>query len=604
MSAAAGLELGVERSVTGRRWRPRPLDARAALAISQRLGLPEVLGRVLAARLAGGPEEVAAYLSPRLRDALPEPSRLRDLDGAAARLADAVVAGERVGLLADYDVDGATSAALLARYLRAVGAAGSIEVPDRLAEGYGPNPAAFARLKARGCRLVVTLDCGTTAFEPLAAAAADGIGVIVVDHHAAEPRLPEALAVVNPNRLDQDAGGGGCGHLAAVGVTFLLAVGLNRELRRRGHFGGARPEPDLLRWLDLVALGTVADVVPLTGLNRAFVAQGLRVAADWANPGLRALAAAAGLRAGVPVRADDFGFVLGPRLNAGSRLGRSDLAARLLAGDDPAEAAAIAEVLDRCNGERRALERRALAGAGAAVAGELERGDAPLLVAAGEGWSPGVVGLVASRLVERYHRPAVVIALAGDGVGRGSGRSVPGLDLGAAVIAARQAGVLLQGGGHPMAAGLTVAAGRVGELRAFLTERLRGAPGGGAAGPGPAELELDGALSPTAATAELAELLERLAPYGPGNPEPRFMLTAVRPVQARRAGDGHVACRLVGPTGGGGLKAIAFRCLDTPLGAALLDGSGAPLHVAGRVRLDAWQGRRGVALHVEDAARS
>ncbi len=459
--------LAIGLSVSGRRWRWRDHDAALALAISQRIDLPEVLGRVLAGR-GLAPEAVPAFIEPRLRECLPDPSHLLDLDRAVERLADAVGGGEPIGLLGDYDVDGATSVALLARYLRAVDGLVAIDVPDRLREGYGPNPLALGRLAEQGCRLVVTLDSGTTAFDALAVAAERGQEVIVVDHHVAELQLPPALAVVNPNRRDQASP---VGELAAVGVTFLLVVALNRALRARGHFA-RRPEPDLRRWLDLVALGTVCDVVPLTGLNRALVAQGLKVAARRDNPGLAALAAAARLN-GAP-SAEHFGFVLGPRINAGGRTGRSDLGAQLLLSDLPEEVAEIAERLERLNEQRRAVERQVLAAAERQLAPALAAG-APLLVAAGEGWSPGVVGLAAARLVERHHRPAVVIGLA-DGCGKGSGRSVAGFDLGGAVIAARQAGLLLEGGGHPMAAGLSVRADRLDARRRLPDRAARARP--------------------------------------------------------------------------------------------------------------------------------
>jgi len=481
--------------------------------------------------------------------------------------------------------------ALLGRYLREVGTEVAIDVPDRLAEGYGPNPMAFDRLAAKGCRLVVTLDCGTTAFAALAGARGRGLEVIVVDHHAAEPELPPALAVVNPNRLDQTSP---LGDLAAVGVTFLLAVGLNRCLRERGHFL-RRPEPDLRRWLDLVALGTICDVVPLSGLNRAFAAQGLRVAARGANPGLLALAGMARLEG--PPCAEHLGFMLGPRINAGGRVGRSALGAALLASDAPDEVAEIALELDRLNGERRSLERRVLeeAETGLASGGA---SPLPLLLCAGEGWSPGVVGLVASRLVERYHRPAVVIGLA-DGIGKGSGRSVAGFDLGAAIIAARRDGLLLQGGGHAMAAGLTIAAERLDELGVFLADRLHRELGSGP--PAAPPLSFDGSLRVGAISTGLAAGLARLAPFGRGNPEPRFVVPHARVWQARRVGESHVDCRLADPAGGR-VRAIAFRAADTPLGTALLEAKGAPLHVAGRVRLDSWQGETRVCLQIDDAA--
>jgi single-stranded-DNA-specific exonuclease len=549
-----------------------------------------VVGRVLAGR-GVALEAAPAFMAPRLRDALPDPSHLLDLEVAVERLADAVQAGEPIGLLGDYDVDGATSIAVLARYLAAVGAKTAIDVPDRLREGYGPNPAALARLAGRGCRLVVTLDSGTTAFEPLAAAAAEGQEVIVVDHHVAQAELPPALGVINPNRRDQQSP---AGDLAAVGVTFLLAVALNRTLRARGRFA-RRPEPDLRCWLDLVALGTICDVVPLTGLNRALVAQGLKVAARGGNPGLAALARAA--RLAWPPTGEHCAFALGPRLNAGGRTGCSHLAAELLTSDAPDVVAEIALRLERLNEERRRLERQLVAAAEAQVVPALER-DAPHLLAVGEGWSPGVLGLVAARLVERHHRPAVVIGTA-DGIGKGSARSVAGFDLGSAVIAARQAGLLLQGGGHPMAAGLTLEASRLPALEAFLAERIADLPGLGR--PAPPDLALDGALQVAGLSFELAERLATVAPFGRGNPEPRFMLPHARSAQVRQVGGAHVDCCLYDPAGGR-VRAIAFRSSDQPLGRALMQAAGAPLHLAGRVKLEWWQGQPRVNFHIEDAA--
>ncbi len=587
---ATGAGAFVDRSVCGRRWQLRTVDETLALTISQRLDLPEIVGRVLASR-GVGIDAAPTFLRPRIRDCLPDPSHLLDLDVAVDRLASAIDAREPIGILADYDVDGASSAALLSRYLSAIGATSQIDVPDRLREGYGPNPVALERLATLGCRLVVTVDSGTTAFEALGAAAELGQEVIVVDHHVAEPRLPAALAVINPNRCDQDSA---LGHLAAVGVTFLLIVALNRALRARGHFVGA-PEPDLRRWLDLVALGTVCDVVPLTGLNRAFVAQGLRVAARGDNPGIAQLAAVA--RIAALETTDDLGFALGPRLNAGGRGGHSALGAQLLASEDLAEVAEIAARLDLLNRERRATERQVIAAAEAAL-GAASQSDAPLLLASGEGWSPGVVGLAAARLVERYHRPAVVIGLA-DGIGKGSGRSVAGFDLGAAVIAARNAGILSQGGGHPMAAGLTVACDRLEALAAFLTEQALQQLGAGA--PAPPDLTLDGALQVGGCSVGLARRLASLAPYGRGNPEPRFAIADARPWRVRQIGDNHVDCWLQ-DAAGARVRAVAFRVLDRPLGQALLAASGAPMHFAGRLKLDRWQGELRVTFQIEDAA--
>jgi single-stranded-DNA-specific exonuclease len=513
------------------------------------------------------------------------------MDEAAGRIADAVRAGEKVAIFGDYDVDGATSAALLARFLSAVGAAPRIYIPDRMREGYGPNAPALLALRDEGVAVVVTVDCGVTAHEPLAAARAAGLDVIVVDHHEAEPDLPPAAAVVNPNRLDETSP---LKQLAAVGVAFLLAVAVNRRLRALGHFAsGAPPEPDLMAWLDLVALGTVCDVVPLTGLNRAFVAQGLQVMAQRSNVGLAALADVARLD-GRPT-AYHAGFLLGPRINAGGRVGRSDLGARLLVTEDVEEARALAGELDAYNEERRRIESEVLA----AALAEAERdaaADAPVFVT-GQGWHPGVIGVVASRLKERFGRPAFVIALDGE-TGKGSARSVAGVDVGAAVIAARQKGLLVNGGGHAMAAGLTVARAKLATLRAFLIERVgsdmaRSAPS--------ASLGLDGALAVEAASRDLVALLEKVGPFGVGNAEPRFAFADARVVMAEVVGTEHVRCVLAGPANGR-LKGIAFRAAGTDLGRALLAARGSALHVAGRLEADDWQGRERVQLIIEDAA--
>ncbi len=580
--------LGVERSLTGRRWRERPGDERAGLAIAQRLSCPELVGRVLARR-GVGLDAAERFLEPRLKDELPDPSHLIDMDKAVARIVDALERSETIAVFGDYDVDGATSAALLRRFLEAAGARVIVYVPDRQREGYGPNAAALLRLKDEGARVVVTVDCGITAFAPLAAATEAGLDVIVVDHHVSEPALPQARAVINPNRLDETSPHRG---LAAVGVAFLLAVAINRALRRIGWYE-SRTEPDLMAWLDLVALGTVADVVPLTGLNRAFVAQGLKVMRMRSNPGIAALADVAHVTE--PLGAYHAGFVLGPRVNAGGRVGASDLGARLLAADDAAEARALAERLDALNAERREIEAQVLAQA----IEQVENGPkAALLFAAGEGWHQGVVGIVASRLKDRYNRPACVVALDG-AVGRGSGRSVRGLALGPAVVAARQAGLLVNGGGHAMAAGFTVEAARLIALRTFLEERAREALGD--AEPVP-ELAIDGAVTAAAATPELAALVERIGPFGTGNPEPRFVLPQMRVLRADVVGGAHLRLILADGAGAGRAKAIAFRAVDGPLAPALLQSGGAAYHVAGHLRADRWQGRDDVQLVLDDAA--
>ncbi len=583
--------LGVERSLAGRRWEARLGDPRLGLALAQDLELPEVVGRALAAR-GVGLEGAGAFLEPRLRDSLPDPLDLKDMDRAVERIVRAVRDGERIAVFGDYDVDGATSAALLKRFFAAAGADLRIYIPDRLAEGYGPNAPALRRLRAEGAALAITVDCGISAFAALEAAAADGLDMVVVDHHAAQAELPPAAAIVNPNRLDES---GEHGQLAAVGVAFLLTVALNRALREAGWYRRmGLDEPDLRQWLDLVALGTVCDVVPLTGLNRVFVAQGLKVMARRGNRGLTALADVAGIDR--PPEAYHAGFLLGPRINAGGRVGAADLGARLLTTEDPAEAAEIAGRLDALNRERRAIEQavldQALAQAESAPAGE-----GGLVLAAGEGWHPGVIGIVASRLKDRTNLPALVVAL-DKGVGKGSARSVPGVDLGREILAARQAGLLVDGGGHPMAAGLTVAADGLEALREFLDRRL--AAQIDAVGYRPA-LGLDGALQPRAATAELLGQLERLAPFGVGNAEPRFALPAVRIVRPRTVGEDHLRCILSGADGGS-LKAIAFRAFDGPLGAALAGAGTLPVHVAGKLRADHWAGPGQVQFIIEDAA--
>jgi single-stranded-DNA-specific exonuclease len=584
--------LGVERSLSGKRWEARLSEDRLARMLAQRLNLPEVVGRVMAGR-GVGLDAAEAYLNPSLKTDLPNPDRFQDMGAAAERVADAVQDGEPIAVLADYDVDGATSAALLRRFLQALGSDCRIYIPDRIEEGYGPNPGAFDTLAEEGYPFVLTLDCGTTAYAALEHAAAEGQEIVVIDHHTAEPQLPPCQALVNPNRLDDDSG---CGQLAAVGVTFMLAVAVNRALRARGFYGGENREPDLRRWLDLVALGTVCDVVPLTGVNRALVASGLKVLQQRRNVGLAALADAARLEeAPGPFH---LGFVLGPRVNAGGRIGRADLGAELLSTDLPGRARELADHLERLNRDRRELEQQVLAEARQQVAATSPADG--LVFAAGHGWHPGVIGIVASRLMEAYDRPSLVIALDEQGQGKGSGRSVRGVDLGGAVIAARQAGHLSAGGGHPMAAGLTVEAGKLADARAFLEERLGRALAASGYVP---SLGFDGAVHPGGATLDLLRQLEKLGPYGTGNAEPRFAVPNVRIHSAQVVGEHHVRCYLEGADGQR-LKAIAFRARDTDLGKALLDDRGVRLHVAGKLRVDQWGARERVQLIVDDAAHA
>lgn len=581
--------LGVERSLTGRRWVSRAGDSATAMTIAQRHGLPDPVARLLAARGVEA-DAVPDFLEPTLRRFLPDPSHLKDMDAAVERLRRALRSGEKIAVFGDYDVDGATSSALLLRFFRAVGGDARAYIPDRMAEGYGPNAPALLRLRAEGIAVVVTVDCGITAFEPLDAAAQVGLDVIVIDHHKAEASLPRALAVVDPNRLDESSPHT---QMAAVGLAFLLAVGVNRALRLAGWYGEQRPEPDLRQWLDIVALGTVCDVVPLTGVNRMLVRQGLKVLASHGNAGLAALAEVA--RLNETPGTFHLGFMLGPRVNAGGRVGQADLGTRLLLTDDAAEARGLAMRLDAFNAERRAIEASVLAAAIAQV--EALPTVPALVVAVGEGWHQGVIGIVASRLVERFHRPAFVIGLDG-AIGKGSGRSVRGVDLGALVIEARRRGLLVNGGGHPMAAGLTVDRARLAELSDFLGEQVAASLG---PSPPARTLAIDGALTPRAAQRDLVRSLQQVGPFGVGNPEPRFVLPQVRAGWSRPVGEAHVRCTLIGGDGAR-LAAIAFRAAGNPLGAALSDATSPTLHVAGTLRIDRWNGSENVSLHIEDAA--
>ena len=574
--------LDVERSILGQPWRWRALAADQR----ERFVPDDLLTQLLLAR--GCPRDgLEAHKAPSIRGFMPDPSIFRDMDAAAERLADAVVSGEQVAVFGDYDVDGATSSALLARLLGALGRAPRVYIPDRLTEGYGPSVTAMERLAVEGATLIVTVDCGAQAFEALAAARAD---VIVVDHHQCATELPRAHAVVNPNRRDE-TDGAAHGHLAAVGVAFLLAAALLRVLRARGHFA-ARAEPKLLELLDLVALGTVADVAQLRGLNRAFVAQGLKIMAQRRNIGLAALADAARLTR-APT-ATDLGFALGPRINAGGRVGRADLGVRLLTTSDPAEARVLAAELDRLNEERRAIEAMVQEAAEA-----LLHQDRAVGVVAGTGWHPGVIGIVAGRLKEKTGRPAIVIALDESGFGKGSGRSITGVDLGATVLAAREQGLLLAGGGHAMAAGLTIAADRIPAFTDWIETKLADAVAAAQAG---RALLVDSVLAPGGVTAALVETLEAGGPYGSGWPAPRVAVGPVRTIKVDVVGSGHVRAIVAGDDGRN-LKAMAFRAADTALGQALLAaGPSRRLWLAGRARIDEWSGRGAAELHLDDAA--
>lgn len=585
------LALASVTGVSGRPWQLRRVPERIVLACAQRHRLPEPVARVICTR-GIDLETVPGWLAPKIRDQMPDPSTLVDLDVAVERIAAAVRGGETIGIIGDYDVDGLTSTALVAGYLEAVGAPVAIHIPDRLGEGYGPSVAGVDHLKAQGATLLLTLDCGTTAHEPLAHAAAVGLETVIIDHHTAEPRVPVALAMVNPNRLDET---GHLKQLAAVGVSFMVLAGLTRRLRALGWFGNDRLEPDLRAGLDLVALGTVCDIVPLTGLNRAFVSAGLQVLAKRRRPGLRSLARVAGLKE--KPSAGSLGFTLGPRINAGGRLGRVAEALSLLRTDSFDEAETLAQTLHGLNRDRQETEQVILDAALGSLAGLPEDQVPPLVMADGEDWHVGVIGIVAARLKERFQRPAAVIAWDGD-VGTASARSVPGIHLGSAVIAARQAGLLLAGGGHAMAAGFKVARDNLEPLRRFLAEHVARQADGRALAP---VLDLDSLIPAAAATIPLVRMLEQCQPFGAGNPAPRFALLDHQVQGATVLKEAHVKARLVAPEGGKSLEMIAFRTVGTAVGDALLTCQ--RLHVAGQLSLDEWGNSPRVQLKVEDVAR-
>ncbi|MGJ4881583.1 MULTISPECIES: single-stranded-DNA-specific exonuclease RecJ [unclassified Bradyrhizobium] len=587
--------LGVRLSLTNKLWRDR-LDARGAaraLAMVQRYQLPEMLARVLAGRDVEI-DAVNDFLDPTIRKLMPDPFTVTQMEAAAQRIADAAVKGETVAIFGDYDVDGATSAALLAWHLRHCGLDPLIHIPDRIFEGYGPNVEAIRALASKGATLLVTVDCGTTSLEPLAEARRLGMSVVVIDHHQCGEELPEVEALVNPNRPDDLSG---LGYLAAVGLTLVTLVAVNRELRGRGFWSSTRPEPDLLSMLHHVALGTVADVAPLIALNRAFVAKGLIAMRRRDHVGHTALMDVARLNG--PPEAWHLGFMLGPRINAGGRIGRADLGVRLLLESDISEAARIAAELDRLNSERRIIEQQAEAQAEAEALASLGLEDkGAVIVTASEGWHPGVVGLVASRLKEKFARPAFAIALEPGGIGTGSGRSIPGVDLGKAVRHAVEQGILMKGGGHAMAAGVTLRKERLAEFRAFLESAL-------AADVADArhvnEILIDGAISARAATPELVATLNRAGPFGSGNPEPIVALPSHQLVYADEVGQAHLKLRFKSGDGAA-VNAIAFRSVGQKLGNALVQHRGQILHVAGTLTVDRYQGVERVQLRVLDVA--
>jgi single-stranded-DNA-specific exonuclease len=588
------LFLGIEHSVLGRPWRDR-LDLEAqghAQAMSQQLGHSDLLARVLAGRGVQA-QNCAAFLDPTIRALMPDPNVLVGMETLVARLIDAIQRGDIVAIFGDYDVDGACSSALLATFLQACGCPFIIHIPDRLFEGYGPNVEAIRALAAAGAKLLVTVDCGTTSFEPIAEAQKLGLDTLVIDHHQAPEVLPPAHAIVNPNRLDDLSG---LGHLCAAGVVYMVIVALNRALRQKGFWAPERPAPDLLAELDLVALATVADVVALKGLNRAFVAKGLAVMRARGRPGLRALFDVA--RADGPPRPYHLGFLIGPRINAGGRIGDAALGAKLLMMRDETEAARIATELDRLNSERQAIEVTTLAEAEAEAMFALgldEQG--ACVVTAGEGWHPGIVGLVAARLKEKFRRPAFAIAMNGK-LGTGSARSIPGVDLGRIVRAAVDDGLLVKGGGHAMAAGLTIGRDRLGDFRAFLEERLGEIVARARASD---SLSIDAAVTAGGATPDLIRMLEQAGPFGQGNPEPVFVLPAHRLSRATPVGKGHIKVRALAGDGAG-IEAIAFRAAESSLGQALQKKVGSAVHLAGTLSLDRWGGSERVQMRIVDLA--
>ena len=573
--------LGVTSSLTGRRWIGPSLETdRAAQALSQQTGLPNAVCQILAQRRVDA-AEVDGYLAPALRDLMPDPRSLRDMEKAAARILLALQNHERIAIFADYDVDGGSSAALLITWLRQMRHGATLYIPDRIDEGYGPNDSAMQAL-ARDHDLIICVDCGTLSHGPIAAAA--GADVLVLDHHLAGETLPPALAVVNPNRQDEN---GDAAHLCAAAVVFLLLVELRRQLR-----DNSKNSPDLMAMLDLVALATVADVAPLTGVNRAFVRQGLKVMARRERVGVTALSDAAGLDAAPS--AYHLGYVLGPRVNAGGRIGAADLGARLLATDDPHEAAALAEKLDHLNRERRDVE--ASVRAVALDQAETRGLDAPLVWAAGHGWHPGVVGIVASRLKEVSNRPSIVIGIE-DGIGKGSGRSVSGIDLGQPIQRLVSEGLLIKGGGHKMAAGLTVAEEMIEPAMTRLSTLLAQQ---GADALGVADLRVDGILMPAAAQVELIEQIEKAGPFGASSPAPRFAFAEMAIRHTRRVGESHLKISFGHENGH--MEAIAFNAFSTALGPALEAHGGARFHLAGKLEINTWRGRQSVQLRLDDAA--
>ena len=568
--------------------------SRIAEAISEQNEIPLVAARVMAGR-GVAIDQAPEYLNPSIKSLMPDPNVLIDMDKAVERIVKAARAGEKIAIFGDYDVDGATSTSLLVNYFKSINIKVVYYIPDRLSEGYGPNSEALLQLQKRDVSLVITVDCGTLSYEPLEVASNAGLDVIVIDHHKAETTLPKAVAVVNPNRLDDESQG--LEQLAAVGISFMLAVAVNRALRDAGWYHGGLQEPDLRAALDLVALGTICDVVPLTGLNRAFVRSGLQVMARRNNVGLAALSDIGRLTKAPDVYA--LGFVLGPRVNAGGRVGESNLGTELLTTDDREKAALIAQELDQYNIDRKEIESLVQAEATAILDARYGASDGPqtLVFVAGEGWHPGVIGIVASRLKEKYNLPTVVIGI-NEGEAKGSGRSISGVDLGAAIIEAKHNQLLVSGGGHAMAAGLTATPDNLEALEAFLKEHMAKAV---VEAHKSRQFMLDGVVSIGGANVALLEALHDIGPFGAGNANPRFAIADVTVVKADRVGADHVRA-IIKSRDGSSMKLMSFRQADEPMGQMLLKGLGQRFHVAGRLKIDDWSGVAKVEMTLEDLA--
>lgn len=580
-----------KKSLGGNIWKMASCDERKAELIAQRFSLPLIISRIIASRgIDAG--DVPDFIEPKLQNLMPNPSCLKDVDKASAHIADAIMAGKKIAIIGDYDVDGATSSSVLRLFLESVGIEPLVHIPER-DEGYGPSTLAIDEFLAQGVDLVITVDCGTTAFDVFNYAKEKNVEVIVLDHHEAEIKLPDVYAVVNPKRLDEDNAYPYLKYMAAVGVVFCTIVAINRELRQKGFFNG-RNEPNLMQWLDLVALGTVCDVVPLLGLNRAFVRQGLKIMSLRNNTGLKALIDKSGVSEAPS--AFHLGFVLGPRINACGRVGEAALGNRLLCIKDEFQAKLLADKLNEFNDQRKEIEGYVLLNAIEMLEGTPQ--DYPIAFVAGHDWHQGVIGIVAGKLKERYNVPAFVMSVEDDEV-KGSARSVPGVDLGALIISAKEQGVITKGGGHTMAAGFSLTEDKIPEFRKFVGEYVLSKLGSEEITP---VIEVEGTMDLLGATTDFAEKLELLEPYGAGNSEPKIVIEHVRITKPGIVGSGHVKCFL-GSNNGGSLKAMAFRIADSELGKALLNSNGASFNVVGVLRRDNWMGRNSVQFIIDDAMR-